>query len=266
MRTALRITVILFVLWVAPGPLPAPGITPEPEPERPELRKAPAFQAGELLNYEVSWSGILTAGEASLGVLRDDLPDGTPGFRFILTGHSTGAVEALVGVDSMVESVFDPGAMRSLSFTMVQKVRKKMRRLSLVFDPDQKNVVSRLNQDPPVTSPTPDPVLDLLSSVYVLRMIDRFEAGTVIKMNVYYSDKNWSAEVRMLGRERIKTPAGEFPTIRLKTISSSNDVSARGGEALVWLTDDARRIPVLAKSTIKVGSFVFTLTGFSGVR
>ncbi len=201
-----------------------------------------------------------------MGVLREKLPDGTPGFRFVLTGHSTGLVDALYEVDDLVQSVFDPDARRSLSFTMVQKVRKKTRWLSLVFDPDRNTVLSRLNQDTPITTPTPEPVLDLLSAVYAIRMIDRYDIDAVSTMNVYYSDKNWSVAIQMQGREIVKTPAGEFSTIRLKTISSSSDRGEKGGEALIWLTDDARKLPVLAKSTIKVGSFVFTLTGFSGVR
>jgi hypothetical protein len=32
------------------------------------------------------------------------------------------------------------------------------------------------------------------------------------------------------------------------------------GEIFIWLTDDARKIPVLIRSTLKVGTIVFTLT------
>ena len=32
------------------------------------------------------------------------------------------------------------------------------------------------------------------------------------------------------------------------------------GEIMIWLTDDARRVPVLMKSTISIGSIVATLT------
>lgn len=32
------------------------------------------------------------------------------------------------------------------------------------------------------------------------------------------------------------------------------------GEIFIWLTDDSRRVPVLMKSTISIGSIMTTLT------
>jgi hypothetical protein len=36
------------------------------------------------------------------------------------------------------------------------------------------------------------------------------------------------------------------------------------GEVFLWLTDDSRKVPVLMKSTLTVGSFVFTLREMQG--
>jgi len=66
--------------------------------------------------------------------------------------------------------------------------------------------------------------------------------------------------MNVLARERIKTPVGEFDTIKVKTYPKYEGVFMHKGEIFIWLTDDSRRVPVLMKSTITIGSIVATLT------
>jgi hypothetical protein len=120
--------------------------------------------------------------------------------------------------------------------------------------------VSKLNDDKPETLMVPENALDGLTLLYALRMRDDFTEGRTFTLPVYDSGKNWSVEIHTLGRERITTPAGEFSTIRIKTYPTYQGEFMNKGVVFIWLTDDARKIPVLAKSTLKVGSFVITLT------
>ena len=53
--------------------------------------------------------------------------------------------------------------------------------------------------------------------------------------------------------------AGEFAAIKVKTYPRYEGVFMNKGEVFIWLTDDSRRVPVFMKSTLKFGSFVFTL-------
>jgi hypothetical protein len=57
----------------------------------------------------------------------------------------------------------------------------------------------------------------------------------------------------------VRTPAGDFSTIKVKTRPLYEGVFLNKGEVHIWLTDDRRKVPVLMKSKIKAGSFVFTL-------
>ena len=57
----------------------------------------------------------------------------------------------------------------------------------------------------------------------------------------------------------MKTPAGEFDTIKFKAFKG---FLMSEGEITIWLTDDVRKIPVLIKGKIKIGSIVFNLTEF----
>jgi hypothetical protein len=45
-------------------------------------------------------------------------------------------------------------------------------------------------------------------------------------------------------RERIKTPAGTFNTVRYEANLLNGVIYTRKGRAFIWLTDDDRRVPV----------------------
>jgi hypothetical protein len=219
-----------------------------------------AFQPGESLKYDVSWSNILTAGTAVMEVKEERLPDGRNVLLFILSGRSAGLVEQLFRVNDTVTSVFDPLVMQSLSYKLNENHGKKKRRRELIFDHARNRVVSRLNDDAPETFDIPEQALDALSSLYYLRTKEGFTIGKSMIIQVHDSGKNWSVEVQTLGREKVKTRAGEFTTIKVRTYPRNEGVFMNKGVVFIWLTDDSRKIPVLMKSTLKVGSFVFSLT------
>jgi len=218
-----------------------------------------ALRPGEILTYDVSWSNIVTAGIATMEIKEGTLPDGKQVLRFIVTTHSAGLVDKFYRVNDRLESVFDPGIMQSLKLSLNASHGKKKRRRELVFDHENKTVVSRLNDDPPQTIEIPDQVQDALSSLYYLRTRSDLIVGTTIVITVHDSGKNWSVEIQILGREKVTTPAGKFATIKVRTYPKYEGVFMNKGEIFVWITDDGRRIPVLMKSTISIGSIVSTL-------
>jgi hypothetical protein len=109
------------------------------------------------------------------------------------------------------------------------------------------------------TYPIPADVQDSLSSLYYVRTKQDFIIGKPIIVDVHEDGKNWAVEVQILGREKVKTSFGEFNTIKLKTYPKYEGVFQNKGEIYIWLTDDTRRIPLLMKSTISIGSIVSTL-------
>jgi hypothetical protein len=205
-----------------------------------------AFQPGETLSYAISWSKIVTAGTAEMKVGSETLPDGKPGLKFVTTADSAGVVEKFFRTRERVESVFDPEIMQSLSFSLSEVQGKKRRRRTLQFDPEQGTVVSRLNDDPPKTASVPARIQDALSSIYYLRTMADFPLGGTHAIAVHDSGKTWTIEFRTLAKETVKTPSGLFATIKISTHPKYDGVFMSKGEVIFWLTDDDRRIPVLA--------------------
>lgn len=219
-----------------------------------------AFLPGETLTYDISWSNIISAGTAVMEVKEETLPDGTMIFRFIATSRSVGIVDKFYPVKDRIESRFDPRTMQSLSFILSESHGKRKRRRVLNFDHASRTVVSTVNNDPPQILTIPDQVQDALSSLFYLRTREDFTIGKTHVIEVHDSGKNWSVEVQTLAREQVKTPAGVFDTIMVKTFPRYEGVFMNKGEIFIWLTDDSRKIPVLMKSTISIGSIMTTLT------
>ena len=242
-------------LAVVPAALSAEETIPTSDPQHIQ-----AFEPGETLTYHISWSHIITAGIAIMTVNEDTLSDGRKVSVFTVRGHTTGLVDKFYPVNDRVESVFDPLIMQSLSYSLNENYGRKKRRRVLVFDHAKKTAVSTLNNDPPELVAIPDEAQDALSSLYYLRTREDFSIGKPISINVIDGSKKWSVEVYTLGREQVKTGAGEFSTIKIKTYPKYKGVYRNKGEVFIWLTDDSRKVPVLMKSTLTFGSFVFTLT------
>ncbi len=219
-----------------------------------------AFSPGETLTYEISWSKIVTAGTAVIEVKEEKLPNGKKALRFIATSRSVGVVDKVYPVNDTVQSLFDPQSMQSLSFNLSESHGKRKRRRTLTFNHADRTVVTTLNNDPPQTLTVPARVQDALSSLFYLRTREDFTIGKTQVIEVHDSGKNWSVEVHTLAREKVKTPAGEFATIKVKTFPKYEGVFMNKGEIFIWLTDDSRKIPVLMKSTISIGSIMTTLT------
>ena len=257
-RTVLRNIVTLCILIF--------GLAPTSSVFSEDVRSAAAitprilaFQPGETLKYNVSWSRFVTAGTAVMEVQEETMQDGKRVLHFIASGHSTGLVGRVYPVTDTALSVFDPSIMQSISYSLSEKYGKKERQRVVVFDHTQRTVVSKLNDDPPETIDVPAQVQDVLSSLYYLRTRGDLESGRTIIIDVLDSDKNWSVEFQILGREKLKTPVGEFSTIKVRTYPKYNGVFLNKGEAFIWLTDDSKKVPVLIMTKLKVGSFVLTL-------
>jgi hypothetical protein len=256
---ALRTTAILCVLAAAVAFIPDAFCAERKSAVvQPRIK---AFQPGERLTYEISWSNIVAAGTVVMEVKSEMLPEGRNVLRFMVTTRSSGAIEKFYPVNDAIQSIFDPQIMQSLSYSLKESHGKRKKHRDLAFDHVRKTVVNKQDDDPPETLTVPDPVQDALSMIYYLRTLADFSIGKVITVNVFDSGKNWSDEITVLGKETIKTPAGEFSTIKVSSSPKYEGNFLNKGEVFIWLTDDSRKVPVVMKSTTSVGAFVSTLTG-----
>jgi hypothetical protein len=217
-----------------------------------------AYGPGEKLTYSISWSKVLEAGIAEMEVREGRTPDGKRAYDLLSRTHSVGMVDMVYPVRDTVESIVDAADLCSVAFTLRVNRGSRKRERDMLFDRaggSVKVIANGVSQSYPV----PDRVQDALSSLYYIRTRQDLVVGKSIIVDVHDSGKTWAVEVQTLGKERITTPAGEFDTIMVKTYPKYEGVFMNRGEIAIWFTDDVRRVPVLMKSKISIGSIVATL-------
>jgi hypothetical protein len=89
---------------------------------------------------------------------------------------------------------------------------------------------------------------DMLSTLFLLRAQPY---GQPFCVEVLAGRKLWRVEGQAAARETIETPLGKFATLRVDlTAVRTDDVSVRRA-AHVWVSDDARRLPLVALGEVK---------------
>ncbi|HEU4989874.1 MAG TPA: DUF3108 domain-containing protein, partial [Gemmatimonadaceae bacterium] len=77
----------------------------------------------------------------------------------------------------------------------------------------------------------------------------------------FRADRN-PVRLRVLRREHIHVPAGEFDAIVVQPIIKSKGIFSENGRAEVWLSDDDRRIMLQMKSKLSIGSLNLYLKSY----
>lgn len=224
MRFVLRgAPVLAAALWIFPAPASA-------GPPPPDLGK---------LTYDIEWR-LIHAGDAVLELHNSE-------GRMKL--DSAGLVSALFKVDDTYTARYEQSFCAAES-QMDSKEGKRHRQTTVTYDRgqnratwvehdvlDNNRVLRRAQVD------IPHCVHDVLGGILALRGLT-IEPGQ--SSTTPMSDGRRSAQVKVDAQEReeVTTPAGTFKTIRYEANMMNGVIYQRKGRAFVWVTDDAKRIPV----------------------
>jgi hypothetical protein len=213
------------------------------------------FAVGERLNYRVT-VGSMHVGEGSMSV------QGPEDVRGIATYVLKSEVRARIGPVKAVdraESWLDPERMSALRF------RKRERRAFSgsdeqveLFPAEQRWQTTRGDGG---ESPTNTP-LDELSFIYFLRTLPLVPDTTYRFARHYDRDRN-PVDVRVVGRDTVRTSAGAFSTIIVEMHVRDAGRFKGDGVIRLYLTDDMCRIPVRIETSMPViGRTVLTLESY----
>lgn len=221
------------------------------------------FRAGESLVFEVSWMHI-RVGTATMRV--EPMPDHDPPhtLRLVSTARSNPFLDAFYKVDDYAESIFDPHTRLSQSFHMRQHEGGYRNYYQMIFDQPNRRVTFQLRDKPPQDLSIPSPVQDPLSVLYWVRTMP-LTVGQPVVVPICNRGKTWVTSIRVLKRERLNLPIGEVNTIKLQPLLREASIFEHRGDMFVWITDDAFRVPVQLKSTIKIGAVSARIVEVQGV-
>ncbi len=224
-----RLVCLLLVLLVVPSySLQAP--------DRPFVERQ------EVLSYGVEWR-LIRAGTARLEWNRGS------GTRSQINVHveSVGLVSKLFRVDDNYSSNYEDGfcSVGSL-FRVEEGSRRRETRISYNRAAGRSEYSERdlvKNSTTVKHLDIPRCVHDVLGGLYRLRTEDA-APGQVFQLPVSNGKKSISARVEVQEKEELKVPAGTFKTVRYEAGLFNGQLWDRKGSLSVWLTDDARRVPV----------------------
>lgn len=219
---------------------------------------ASPFQMPEKFVYDLTWGGI-QAGTASLELRNDG-----GRIRIISTAQSAKWISVFYTVDDRVESILSQDPYRSsvalpVSYRLKLREGKHRKDKEVMFDHEKNRAkyVDHLEKEYKEID-VPALVFDPISSFFYLRT-RRLVVGEPVYITMFDSKKVYNVEVQVLRREKVTIPEGTFDTIVVKPLMKSEGIFYRKGEIFIWLTDDAKHIPVKMQTKIPVGHITATL-------
>lgn len=93
---------------------------------------------------------------------------------------------------------------------------------------------------------------DVLSVFYYIRTRELKE-GAIIKVKVNERKHNYQLELKVLGKEEVKTPAGSFLAWVIEPTVLYKGKKQERGKGLVYLSADSRKSPLLIRGNTSIG-------------
>lgn len=218
----------------------------------------------ERLVYDLTWTGI-KAGEAVL-----ETKDEGNHVQFISKAISAKWVSVFYHVEDIVVSTLKKEQneyymdfpLTPYKYRIRLKEGRHRRDKEVIFDSLSKKAtyINYLDNEKKELD-MENSVFDPLSGFYYIRRVP-LEVGKSVYIDIFDSKRMHKTEVQVLKKEMIETPMGKFNTILIKPIMKSEGIFSRKGDIFIWLTDDDKRIPVLLKTKVAVGSVTATLVDF----
>jgi len=209
-----------------------------------------AFAPGEVLNFNVRWQ-FLTVGSASMEI--NDIVDlnGRKAYHIITRASSAPFFDTFFKVRDVNESWMDTESLSSLQFiSHISEGNYRKDETVIIDQESRKFTITESGK----TGDVPAWVKDVLSSMYYLRTRD-LAVGREYSIDAHSGDKSWPLMVNVTGREKVKTPAGEFTCWVVEpAIREGAGIFKASGKLKVWLTCDEKKLPVLMRSKVKVGA------------
>lgn len=214
------------------------------------------FAPGETAQYDVKF-GILHVGSASTTIAHTETLRGHQVWHTIF---SVKGGTLFYHVNDVLESWIDQATFSSLRFYQTQEEGTKERRKRYEIYPDQGTYVE-MDKHPPRTHPVAKDPLDDGSFLFFIRTLP-LTVGKSYEWNRYFRPERNPVRLHVLRKETIRVPAGTFNCVVVQPTIKTTGIFSENGQALVWLTDDARHVVVQLKSRLSFGSINLYLRSY----
>lgn len=239
------------LLVLATSGLVSLGADHAPAGPAPKAAEAtPPWVVGEHLEYGVKFS-IFNVGRAYMDVLGIDTIRGEPCFhvQFIIHGRTP-----FYSLNDSLQSWFGVHDLISRRFSQDTNENGRLRHRRYDIFPEQRIWI----RDDSDTGQTVAEPLDEASFFFFARTVP-LDVGQTYSFDRYFQQDRNPVTLQVLQRQNVKVPAGRFSTIAVRPVFKSKGMFGQGGQAVIWFSDDAARIPVRFRSSLPIGTLDMSL-------
>jgi len=229
------------------------------QPSRPKEAAVP-FRVGESLTYDVTYSSYLVAGTATTTVQDKRSVPGATSYYIVVEGRPVPMLASLYRLYYKMDTLLDSVTLLPHRGSMHAEEGARKRTALTRFDRTARKGFFEVQTEPGgrLEFDIPPQVQDGLSSLYVLRAMT-FKPGDTISLPVADEGLVYSVRANVTGSERLRVPLGEFDASVLKMTITDPAGQPAAANTAIWLSNDARRLPLKMQADLAVGSFVLLL-------
>jgi hypothetical protein len=220
------------------------------------------FSAGEALVYEGKFSKIIQG--IAVADLTFTIVKAPTGDDYLIKSEarSKGSLLKLFRFSFLqqLESTVDNEYFRILKTVKHDEQKERVRDSEAIFDYQEKQVTyvetnPKEPMGPPrkIASEIKEETHDLISGIYALRMLP-LAVGKTFELTVSDSGLVYHIPVVVTARERQKTVIGKVMCFRVEPqVFGKDRLVEQKGSIIIWITDDARRLPVRSQIKSEIG-------------
>ncbi|HKK11926.1 MAG TPA: DUF3108 domain-containing protein [Flavobacteriaceae bacterium] len=228
-----------------------------------------AFQEGEWFKFEMSYSGFLKAGNATLEV-NESTYKGKSVYHVVGEGWTSGIISWFFKVRDRYESYFDKVTGSPYRFIRQIDEGGHTKDVEIEFDHLNNSAKVKDNKHNTLeTYPTEENVQDMVSAFYYLRNnynTDNIKEGDMVSLNMFFDDENYKFRLKFLGRETIRTKFGKIKSLMFRPYVMAGRVFKEQESLTLWVSADENKIPLKIKADLAVGSLRANLDAFKGLK
>ena len=216
------------------------------------------FSGEEHLQYEVSWTGGIKIGDLSLQIRKGK--DGEYEIHARVTDF--GVFRFFYPVDDTFTTFVKGDLKLPYRYEVLQKEgRGSVTRRLTLYDQKKLKVRYKRDEDDELLVEVESPVHNEYSSFYATRAMN-LVPKTNFLVPTFADKKRNAVKVQVMESEEINTVMGRLKTVKVMPIMKFKGLYDKAGDTVIWITDDACRVPVKINSKILIGSLTATLVGY----
>jgi hypothetical protein len=216
------------------------------------------FNVGEKLVFSISWTNVVEAGIATMEVVDTVNFNGHNCYHIVSTTESAPAFSSFFYVKDRVDTYFDMNTYNSLKFEKHLREGDYKNDVVVYYDPENQ-LVAREEK----LIRTLENAMDVMTAFYWVRSLD-LQEGKVFYFNHSDGKTTKTIEVDVLETKSVTVPAGTFNCICVEPdLSETEGIFKQSGRIWIWLTNDAKHMPVLMQSSIVIGDITARLASYT---